>query len=61
MIFDVPLGASPELATSYQQEQNGGDLYTPYLITQLHAAASKYDDVGNTPPYRIVFMCKIFN
>lgn len=61
MVIPVPLSTSPELATTYQEEYTGGDLYTPYLNTQLHVANSTFEDVGNSPSYRIVFMCKIFN
>lgn len=61
MVFSVPLGTSPELATTYQDEYTGSDLYTPYFISQLQVAAAASDDVGNSPTYRIVFMCKIFN
>lgn len=61
MVIPVPLSTSPELATTYQEEYTGGDLYTPYLNTQLHVANSTFEDVGNSPGYRILFMCKIFN
>ena len=61
MVIPIPLSTSPELATTIQDEYTGGDLYTPYLNTQLHVANSTFDDVGNSPGYRIVFMCKIYN
>lgn len=61
MVIPVPLSTTPELATTYQDEYAGADLYTPYLNTQLQVANSTYDDVGNSPGYRILFMCKIFN
>ena len=58
----VPLLASPEtpyseINTSY----TGIDLYTPYIVTQLRTSMSEWDDVGNSPQYKILLKCKIFN
>lgn len=58
----VPLLASPSTAyTEILDSYSGVDLYTPYLVTQMRVTASDWDDVGNTPPYTIVFKCKIYN
>ena len=58
----VPLLASPSASyTTILDSYSGVDLYTPYLVTQMRVAASDWDDVGNTPPYKIVFKCKIYN
>lgn len=61
MVFDVALGNTPETATNIQTEYTGATLHTPYFISQIRAAASEYTDVGNSPEYRIVFKCKIYN
>lgn len=61
MVIDLPLGTSPETATTMQEEYTGADLFSPYIESQLRCAASTYADVGNSPQYRLVFMCKIFN
>lgn len=61
MTIDVPLGTSPELASTVMSEYTGAELFTPYIESQLRCTSSEYDDVGNSPQYRLVFMCKIFN
>lgn len=58
----VPLLSSPEAAyTEILDSYSGIDLYTPYIVTQMRVGAASWDDVGNTPQYKIVFKCKIYN
>lgn len=61
--IQVPLVASgPETPyTVINSSYTGIDLYTPYIVTQLRANASAWNDVGNSPQYKIMFKCKIRN
>jgi hypothetical protein len=61
LTIPVALSSSPLIAGTKQDEYTGADLYSPYIVSQLRLAAAKYDDVGNSPQYRILFSCKVYN
>lgn len=61
LTIPVALSSSPLIAGPKQDEYTGADLYSPYIVSQLRLAAAKYDDVGNSPQYRILFSCKVYN
>lgn len=59
--ISVPLLASPTTAySSINTSYTGIDLYTPYIATQLRTTESVWDDVGNSPLFKIMLKCKIF-
>lgn len=59
--ISVPLLSSPTTPyTSINTSYTGIDLYTPYIATQLRTNESVWDDVGNSPQYKLMLKCKIF-
>ena len=60
--ISVPFLDQPNTAyTTINSYYTGIDLYTPYIATQLRLGASVWDDVGNSPQWKIMLKCKIFN
>lgn len=60
----VPLLSSPEAPytnADLYRTYSGAELYTPYIMTQLRVSAAEWDDVGNTPQYKILFKCKLYD